>query len=87
MKTTNQLISAPRNAVFVWCTSNLLYPRNLAKFLGRVDITVVSVNTLDRAEFFYGSRIKDVVIDHACRPSVKGASVMEDLRANGINIK
>lgn len=39
--TSQQIQSAPSGAVFIWCNGRLLYPRSLAKHLGRADLQVV----------------------------------------------
>ena len=41
-RTAQQMQAAPFQAVFVWCNGSLLYPRDLARHLGRPDLKIVS---------------------------------------------
>ena len=57
-KTTEQIKNAPKNAVFVWCNSHLDYPKDLAIFLERPDLKIVSPN--------YDLRgTRNIIYDHA----------------------
>lgn len=59
--TTKQLTEAPLNSFFVWCKSDLHYPRQLCKSLNRSDIRLIGPS--DVAYRIRGLRIP-VVIDH-----------------------
>jgi hypothetical protein len=63
MKTTQQLIDAPRGATFVWCTNNLAYVRALAKHLGRMDLVLVGKSEL--VQVLCSGRRGLIVVDHA----------------------
>ena len=62
--TTQQMISAPRNAVFVWLNSRLSYPKSLANKIGRGDLEIVPPSFLD-SDRWHGRRFSAVVLDHA----------------------
>ena len=47
-RTTQQMIAAPHGAVFVWCNSNITYPKMLAQDLRRDDIVVRPLSWLKR---------------------------------------
>ena len=61
-ETTRQMQAAPQGAVFVWCNTNVDYPRDLARHLGRDDIKI------ETPSFFIcrwrGVRLP-VIVDHA----------------------
>lgn len=67
--TTQQMQSAPRSAVFVWCNTKLAYPRALARHLGRNDLRIVSPlwvapGVMDGCAF-------QIVVDHCAELSMK----------------
>lgn len=62
-KTTAQMKAAPQDSVFVWCNDNLWYPRDLAKRLGRSDLKIKGISSLDRHDL-YGMRAA-IIVDHA----------------------
>lgn len=39
--TSHQMRTAPKKALYVWCTGAVTYPKELARFLGREDLRVV----------------------------------------------
>lgn len=62
--TSHQMKTAPYKATFVWCNANTHYPRDLARFLMRDDLNIVS----SHATYYDHNRFrghKYVVIDHA----------------------
>lgn len=63
-RTTRQMLAAPQQAVYVWVSSQLLYPRRLAEHLGRKDLWVVAPTWLTPSRV-YGYRPPVVVVDHA----------------------
>lgn len=66
-RTTQQMLAAPRNAVFVWCyQGSLPYARELARKHGREDLTVVSPLRFE-TDYFRGREISGLVLDHATR--------------------
>lgn len=68
-RTTEQLRSAPKGAVFVWCNGGLAYPRKLARHMGRDDLTIVTAHSYAMGEtdlLVKGSNRK-IVVDHAYR--------------------
>lgn len=61
--TSQQIMAAPKNAVYVWAHSNTTYPTMLARRLGRTDINFVSPDWL-LTDNWRGRRLV-VIIDHA----------------------
>jgi hypothetical protein len=79
-RTTQQMLDAPPNAIYVWCNSLPEYPKKLARQLNRPDIKVVSAAWVLREENWKGFErdTHHVVLDHYCyetfdRKSFKGA--------------
>lgn len=62
-RTTQQMLNAPLNAVFVWVNHNLFYPKKLAQQHGRQDLKIVGPTWLE--ERFLGQQISGLIIDHA----------------------
>ena len=60
-RTTNQMLNAPSNSIYVWVNNHLDYPRRLAYRLGRSDLKIVRVDGLKDAVI--GGH-ESVVIDH-----------------------
>lgn len=75
--TTQQMREAPQGALFVWCTSNLRYPRDLARSIWRCDLVIVSGEGMWR---HLGKRFSAVVFDHACDPSNEENELANALR-------
>lgn len=62
--TTHQMKTAPYKATFIWCTADIHYPRDLARFLMRDDLNIVSAHAAKYDHNrFRGHRY--VVVDHA----------------------
>ena len=61
-RTTQQMKAAEQNALYVWPNSNLYYPKELARHIGRPDLRIVSLSSLYDHRHF-GERIL-IVIDH-----------------------
>lgn len=61
-RTTQQILDAPRDSVYVWCNSQINYPLRLAEYLDRSDIHVVPLSWLRNGNLYDGP----LVIDHAC---------------------
>ena len=74
MRTTEQMKSAPRGAVFVWCTENLAYPRALAAHLGRQDLELRTPSWCTTG--LWGRKPCAVVLDHATRLSPAGMQAL-----------
>lgn len=62
--TTHQMINAPVNSVYVWLNSNLLYPRSLAKHLGRGDLIIRSCNGVFGDGSWRGVK-QEIIVDHS----------------------
>lgn len=77
-RTTQQILNAPDNAVYVWCNSRLMYPILLAKHLDREDIYFVSPSWLvpNRA----WAVDLPVVTDHACDFGPEQYAVLDMIR-------
>jgi hypothetical protein len=65
-RTTQQMLSAKHNALYVWCNSRLDYPKLLASYLEREDLEIVSPLYLESTRW-RGRRFTQVVIDHAAQ--------------------
>jgi len=59
-RTTRQMLTAARGSIFVWCNDVLHYPRELARFLGREDLTIVGASSIRDSSL----RGTCVVVDH-----------------------
>ncbi len=62
-QTSEQMKSAPRDAVFVWCNESLRYPKQLARHLGREDLKIARP-VYDEVFMIAAGTKRDVVIDH-----------------------
>lgn len=62
-QTTRAMREAPKNAVYVWCNSVLLYPRRLAAAIGRSDLQIEMPSFLSERAF--GRNYSGIVMDHA----------------------
>lgn len=69
--TTQQILAAPRGALFVWCNRFDQYPRELVKRLGRTDLKVVSVAVLEDPYTVHGTLFTAVIVDHATEGTVQ----------------
>ena len=75
--TTHQMRSAPRDSIYVWLDSNFLYPRRLAKLLGRDDLKIVSPDFLSQYE--YVGLSYPAVLDHATRLTRRQVEAFEEI--------
>lgn len=65
-RTLAQLEAMPLHSIFVWCTSEISYPRSLADRLERQDIRIAPASVFeDGAERLRGLQRGQVVVDHA----------------------
>jgi hypothetical protein len=64
--TTRQMHDAPKGALYIWCNSQLHYPRDLAKELGRTDLVIDSPTALEWPGRHVGKKLTGIVLDHAC---------------------
>lgn len=62
--TTAQINEAPRNGYFVWCNSNLSYPRHLALERNRPDLKIHGPSFITEHRW-RGLDLNLIVIDHA----------------------
>ncbi len=71
-RTTKQIQTAPKHAIFIWCNSHLMYPIGLARQFGRVDITFVAARP-GLADWLCGQN-RHIVIDHyaTLNPELRG---------------
>lgn len=60
--TTEQMQSAPHGAIYIWCNSELSYPKNLARALHREDLEIRPLSWANERGL-HGTR--PIVIDHA----------------------
>lgn len=63
-RTTNQMLHAPKGAVFIWPTASLSYPRQLARAIGRDDLLIKPISWLDPSRL-HGIRAV-AIVDHSC---------------------
>lgn len=66
--TTKQMLEAPQNAIYVWCSNDIGYAKWLAKKLGREDLRIVSPYWLESARW-RGLEPSGLVLDHAYFPT------------------
>ena len=64
--TTRQMKAAPNGALFIWCSEQLDYPRQLACELNRADLHIVRPSWLTGMAY-YGMRYSGVIVDHAAQ--------------------
>lgn len=62
-KTTQQILSAPAGAIFVWVSGDVSYPKRLAEELGRRDLTFVGPSFASSEKWRGFDR--EIVADHA----------------------
>lgn len=63
--TTQQLKSAPHEALFIYYRDDLSYPKSLCKKLNRTDIIVRGPRDLTNWEGLIGLQYPAVIVDHA----------------------
>lgn len=61
--TARQMLGAPRHAFYIWCNTNLMYPQQLARLLGRTDLWIIAPEYIEKR--LAGRGKIDIVIDHA----------------------
>lgn len=74
-RTYRQLLSAPRNALFVWPNQRLDYVRDMARRLGRTDLRFIGQHQLTH-ERIAGTGT-EIVLDHACRVNLDVARFLK----------
>lgn len=62
--TTKQMKEAPHGSLYIWCTSDLTYPKRLARDIGRTDLEIVRPSWLSGYQWM-GKRFPGIVLDHA----------------------
>ena len=62
--TTQQMLDAPHGAIYVWVNSNVDYPKNLARNIGRDDLKIVPRAWLTSNNWI-GRKLTGIVVDHA----------------------
>lgn len=85
-KTTQQLSDAPTSAIYVWCNSNLEYPKYLARKLQRTDLFIVSPSWLTEYRW-RGQMFNDVILDHALNLTLKESEALMEVRFRCIRSK
>ena len=65
--TTRQIKNAPGHAIYVWCNSEIHYPRSLADDLGRKDLSIVRKSWVLNHDNYRGRRLR-IVFDHDYQP-------------------
>ena len=64
-RTTKQMLDAPKNALFVWCSLDTRYAKHLANQLGRSDLEIVGRNVFSNIDKIRGKRFSGIILDHA----------------------
>lgn len=78
-RTTQQMLEAPRGAVYVWCNSRMAYPRALADHIGRGDLHIMPLSWLcQRIALKPG--LGGIVLDHAAQPDSEQLAALAYLR-------
>lgn len=85
-KTTQQLSDAPTSAIYVWCNSNLEYPKYLARNLQRTDLFIVSPSWLTEYRW-RGQMFNDVIVDHALNLTLEQLEALREVRFRCIRNK
>jgi hypothetical protein len=62
--TTAQMKMAPPGSIFIWCTTDISYPKHLARSLGREDLQIWPSPKLDE-RYIRGRLFQSFVVDHA----------------------
>lgn len=78
--TTRQIQNAPQGAIYIWVSSDIYYPKHLARHLGREDLEIVGKNWLYGVKW-HGREFTGVVVDHATRVGPKGHHALDIIRA------
>ena len=80
------MILATKDAVFIWCSDDLHYPKELAKTLNRHDLLIVGPSWLSDQRY-RGLDYPDIVVDHAYTPpgTDMGELIQARRRAYGIS--
>lgn len=81
--TSRQMLDAPAGAVFVWCNSNLGYPKALAVAVGREDLDVRPLTWMEMRNVA-ARKVTGLVIDHAAALSGKGYEALMYVRERGV---
>ena len=79
-RTTQQMIEAPQDAMYIWVNGRLTYPKSLAKFLNREDLQIVSPQWVIEKRWM-GHRDLKVVMDHAINLPPSDYSKFLELRS------
>ncbi len=69
--TTQQLLGAPKGALYIHCTRFVEYPKSICKRLGREDIHVRGIQVLDDWQSLLGWHFPAVIVDHAVEGSAE----------------
>jgi hypothetical protein len=76
--------AAPHGAVFVWCNSELEYPKALAWAIGRDDLDIRPLSWMEPRNVM-GRKLGGLVLDHAAPVlSDAGYEALMYLRNNGV---
>ena len=78
--TTRQMRAAPQKAVFVWVNHHLMYPKDLARKIGREDIEIVSPAWLSDLRWV-GREFSGIILDHAASLTARQWEALHEVRA------
>jgi hypothetical protein len=84
--TTQQLSDASISAIYVWCNSDLDYPKHLAKKLQRTDLFIVNPSWLTEYRW-RGQTFNDVIVDHALDLTLEQSEALMEIRFRCIRSK
>lgn len=69
-RTTRQMKRAKEGSIYIWLSSSLDYPKQLAQKNLRPDLEIVDSSWLTY-ERWRGRRFSDIILDHACKLTVE----------------
>lgn len=78
VRTRQQMKAAPSKAIFVWCTSDTRYPRELARMIKREDLEIVGKDWLS-SQKWRGLEFSGIVIDHAAALTTEEQEVLRNV--------
>ena len=81
-RTSRQMTGAPVGAAFVWCNNRVNYAVGLAHELGRDDLRVLPLRTLNGDwQNLRGHQYPAIIVDHAAELTERGRAYLRELTA------
>lgn len=82
-KTQEQMLAAPRGALFIWWEDNLWEPRKLAERIKRSDLVIVGPAVFNNKGYRLRGNYVPVILDHSTVLSAEHQDVLDKWRAAG----